>query len=356
MKKLSAIWPVLGLLALLGCKTRGPATETRHEGHQEEKPGPKIEYYTCSMHPFIHQDKPGNCPICGMKLVPVYAQTPDHVHGAESAPMPGAEGRGTVSLSETKRQALGVRTEAVARRKVVREIDAAGRVAYDPDLLVAQSDYLVAARTGGGELGGLQGGLAKAAKLRLQAMGMSEAQIAELRRRGRPDLNLLVPQSGQSVTVYASVFESDLPWIYPGMPLSVELPGGGPTLTTEVASVDPTLNPMTRTATLRFNLSNPEGKFKPDMYLKVRLRSEGEPVLAIPTEAFLDTGLRKFVYVELGAGNYEPREIKLGRRGSEYVEVLSGLQEGDRIVTNGNFLIDSESRLRGAASGGGHQH
>ncbi len=352
---------LLASLALLGCKDRGNAAKTETNNAEQEKSGPKIEYYTCSMHPFIRQDGPGNCPICGMKLVPVYAQSAGaaqdgaHEHGAESQVMP-PQGRGPVVLDEAKRQLIGVRTEAVTKHRIAREIDAAGRVASDPDLLVAQSDYLVALRSGGGELGGLQGGFAQAAKRRLLLLGMSEAQIAELRRRGRPDFNLLVPEPGQKVLVYASVFESDLPWIEAGMPLSAEVPGAGTVYTTNLDSVDPTLNPATRTATLRFSLSNPEGKLKPDMYLKVRLKSEGEPVLAIPSESVVDTGLRQLAYLEVAPGRYEARELKLGRRGTAFVEVLEGLKEGDRIVVNGNFLIDSESRLRGAGGGEGHQH
>src|SRR5262249_11528838 len=107
------------------------------------------------------------------------------------------------------------------------------RVAYDPDLLIAQSDYLVARHTGGGELGGLQGGFMKAARTRLQLLGMSETQIRDLERRGKADLNLLLPQYGQAVQVNASVFESDLPWIRSGMTVQVQLPGEEKPLSTE---------------------------------------------------------------------------------------------------------------------------
>jgi len=347
--------PLLGLLALCGCKSKSVPMNQDSAKQVDSESGNKIEYYTCAMHRFIHLDKPGNCPICGMKLVPVYAEGTKH---SDHAPMaiatPEPEKRGDVSLGETKRQLLGVRSETAELRAISHEIDAAGRVAYDPDLMVAQSDYLVALHTGGGELGGLQGGLAKAAKLRLQAMGMGEAQISELRRRGRPDVNLLVPQPGQSSLVYASVFETDLPWIYPGMPLTVEIPGTGRVLTTELTSIDPAVNPATRTATVRFALSNPDGHLRPEMYLKVRLRSEGERKLSVPKEALIDTGTKQIVYLDLGDGRYQPREVKIGRRGDEYVEILAGLQSGDRVVAQGNFLIDSESRLRGG-SGGGQQ-
>lgn len=355
MKKL--LWmPLWILLALTACKERVEDRSGRQVGHEQEKSGPKIQYYTCSMHSFIRQDGPGKCPICGMTLVPVYEQSTSHEHGAETQRSAPAS-RGPVSLSETKRQLIGVRTQPVGKRTLTREIDAAGRVAYDPDLLVAQSDYLVALRSGGGALGGLQGGLTQAAKRRLQLLGMSESQIAQLRKRGKPDYNLLVPEPGQAVLVYASVFESDLPWIHPGMSLRAELPGAGTVYTTQLDSVDPTLDPMTRNATIRFSLSNPEGKLKPDMYLKVTLNSEETSVLAIPNEAAIDTGPRQLAYIETQPGNFEAREIRLGRRGTDYVEVLEGLKEGESVVVNGNFLLDSESRLRHSGlEEEGHRH
>lgn len=331
-----------------------PAPAAGHEGHApakaEEK---KILYYVDPMHPWYKSDKPGKAPDCGMDLVPVYAEG----EGAETQPT-AAMDRVKVKVSGEKQQLIGVTTAAVEARPLERDIYATGRVAYDPDLLVAQSEYLTALKTGGGALGGLQGGLVQAAKTRLQLLGMNEPQISELRRKGKPNLNLLVPQKGESVWIYASLYESDLPWVEPGAPAQVILGSTGQVFDTHLASIDPVIDPVSRTAQARLQLSNPEGKFKPEMYVRVRVKAQGGRVLAIPESALIETGTRHIAYVDAGAGAFQPREVKIGRRGTGYVEVLGGLAEGDRVVTNGNFLIDSESRLKATLSGGtgGHQH
>jgi Cu(I)/Ag(I) efflux system membrane fusion protein len=308
-----------------------------------EPTGPAIEYYTCSMHPQIHREEPGNCPICGMALVPVYATSKSSEHQHGSAESQGQ--RGPVELDEGRRQWIGIKVEPAAKRKLSREIAVSARVANDPDLLVAQSDYLAARRTGGGELGGLQSGLVLAAKNRLKLLGMDEAEIGELSRRGRADLGLLLPTPGQALWIYASVFESDLPWVSPGMAAEVELPGGEKR-SIQVESIAPALDPATRTANLRLRLNDSPASLRPGMFLPVRLRSETEAKLVIPAEALIDTGAESLVFVETAPGNYEPRRVQVGRRGSGEVEILGGLSEGERIVSSGNFLIDSESRLR----------
>lgn len=331
-----------------------PAPAAGHEGHAPAKPEEKkILYYIDPMHPWYKSDKPGKAPDCGMDLVPVYAED----QSPETRPTTATDRVG-VKVSGEKQQLIGVSTAPVEMRPLERDIYATGRVAYDPDLLVAQSEYLTALKTGGGALGGLQGGLVQAAKTRLQLLGMSEPQISELRRKGRPNLNLLVPQKGEAVWIYASLYESDLPWVEPGAPAQVILGSTGQTFDTNLASIDPVIDPVSRTAQARLQLSNPDGKFKPEMYVRVRVKAQGGRVLAIPESALIETGTRHIAYVDAGGGAFQPREVKIGRRGTGFVEVLGGLAEGDRVVTNGNFLIDSESRLKATFSGGGggHQH
>jgi Cu(I)/Ag(I) efflux system membrane fusion protein len=325
---------------------------------KEETEGQKIEYYTCSMHPFIHKDKPGRCPICGMTLVPVYAEggTP-HVHEpTESAPSMVSE-LSTVRLSGEKQQLIGVTTEPVQRKMLVREIHAPGRVAYDPDLLVAQNEYLIALQTAGGELGSLQSTLVHAATLRLKLLGMSDAQIQQLKRKGKIESSLIVPEKGEPVWIYATLFESDLPWVKVGTPAQIGITGSSEPYSTSVESIDPTIDPMTRTAKARLRIPNPKGDLKPDMFVRVTLNAQAGEMLAIPNNAVLDTGTRQIAFVDQGNGRFEPRELKLGKRGTADIEVLSGVSEGERVVTNANFLIDSESRLKAAISGMvGHQH
>lgn len=348
MKK---IWILSGIsLALIGgCgRHEAPPSEALKS---EAKQKAAIEYYTCSMHPQIRREGPGNCPICGMTLVPVYAaQASEHSH-APALAGPNLGQRGSVQLDENRRQWIGLKVEAATKRKLTREIAVSARIANDPDLLVAQSDYLAARRTGGGELGGLQSGLVLAAKNRLRLLGMEEGEIADLSKRGRPDLGLLLPTPGQALWIYASVFELDLPWLKPGMSAELDLPDGAKR-TIVLESISPAIDPGTRTATLRLKLENSPASLKPGMFLKLRLHSESEAPLVVPAEAVIDTGSETLVFVERGPGSYEPRSVQVGRRGSDDVEILAGLKEGDRIVSSGNFLIDSESRLRSQGEGG----
>jgi Cu(I)/Ag(I) efflux system membrane fusion protein len=117
------------------------------------------------------------------------------------------------------------------------------------------------------------------------------------------------------------------------------------------------LDPSTRTLQVKFRLHNPTGQLKPEMFLKVVIQASEGSALMIPENAVLDSGMRKIAFVETGEGRFEPRDLKLGKRGSGLVEVLLGIQAGEKVVTNANFLLDSESKLKSAISGmEGHEH
>jgi len=116
-----------------------------------------------------------------------------------------------------------------------------------------------------------------------------------------------------------------------------------------VSVVYPHLMKETRTAQVRIELPNPDLALLPDMYADVEIATGTDvPVVAVPTSSIIDSGTRQVVIVELGDGRFEPRDVKLGRRGFEYVEVLDGVREGESVVVNGNFLIDAESNLNAA--------
>jgi membrane fusion protein, copper/silver efflux system len=340
-------------LGLTGCKEK-PHTDKTQLGTEQQQ---KILYYTCPMHRFIHKDKPGNCPICGMELIPIFAEEP-HEHGGTETQPSQVMDRSPLTLSKERQQLIGVMTETVVRRSLIREIEASGRVAFDPDLYTAQNDYLIARRTSGGELNGLQGQLVQAARARLILLGMSDSQIRDLESHGKAQRSLVVPQPGESVWIYASLFEADFPFVSTGTAVEVTLPNSGKVLSTSVASIDPVINPNTRTAQARFKLANESGELRPGMFLQAKISADLGTMLVVPTVAVLDTGKRQLVYLKVGEGRFEPREIKLGRRGSHEAEVLSGLNEGDQVVTQGTFLLDSESSLRSSIteSTGGHQH
>lgn len=366
MKKNSLIFVLLFMvlfLGVLGCSRKEKSLDSESQKElispqsnspsSEDKKEKKIRYYVDPMHPWYKSDKPGKAPDCGMDLVPVYEE------GSSSENSTTQEtGRSTVHLSAEKQQLIGVKTEPIKRRALSREIHATGRVAYHPDLLVAQSEYLVTLKTAhisGSEISGLQNSLVQAAKSKLRLLGMSETQIQELSKKGRPQMSLILPNSGDSVWIYGSIYESDLSWVKAGDTVQVFIPGSSEPHTTSIESIDPTIDPMTRTAQARFRISNSLGFLKPDMYLKLIIQAKEGEVLAIPNSAILSTGIRKIAFIDKGEGKFEPRNLKIGKRGSEYTEVLSGVSEGERVVTSANFLIDSESQLKAAIEDmGGH--
>jgi len=120
-----------------------------------------------------------------------------------------------------------------------------------------------------------------------------------------------------------------------------------------VTLVYPELKAETRTARVRIELPNPDGRLKPDMYADVVFHAgaESKPVLAVPDSAVIDSGARQLVLISKGEGRFEPRVIKTGRHGDGYVEVLEGVKEGEEVVTTATFLIDAESNLRAALKG-----
>jgi Cu(I)/Ag(I) efflux system membrane fusion protein len=122
-----------------------------------------------------------------------------------------------------------------------------------------------------------------------------------------------------------------------------------------VSYVYPTLKAETRTVPVRVELANPGGLLKPGMFAALELASAAAKVLAVPQSAVIDSGVRRVVLVQMGgdanAGRFEPREVKLGRRGDDYVEVLEGVKEGEAVVVAANFLLDAESNLKAALGG-----
>ncbi len=253
---------------------------------------------------------------------------------------------------------------------------------YSPDLVTAQEEYLIAlrSRSTGTSYGGLaevsasQQSLLESAKRRLELWDINDRQIAELERTGKPQTEMTInaPQNGivlekmvldgayitpgmnlykiadlSSVWIIADVYEYEVPLVRVGQPAHVTLPyATGETFHAEVNYIYPVLDPMTRTVKVRIAVLNPGLTLKPDMYANVEIMVSSGQRLVIPAEAVLDSGTRQIVYVEKKPGTYEMRSVKLGLRGEKYVEVLKGIRKGEKVVTSGNFLIDSESQLQ----------
>ncbi len=158
------------------------------------------------------------------------------------------------------------------------------------------------------------------------------------------------------VWVLADVFERDIATVRNGQTVDVSIDAyPGKTFVGKVSYVYPTVNAQTRTVPVRVELANPGGLLRPAMYanidLKVSPGGTAPGVLAVPTSAVIDSGTRQRVIVQKEAGRFEPREVKLGVRGDNYVEVKEGVREGEQVVVSANFLIDSESNLKAALGG-----
>ena len=252
---------------------------------------------------------------------------------------------------------------------------------YSPELVAAQREYLLARHTGHGARGDEQR-LLESARNRLRYLDLTEAQIAALASSGRPQRAVVLHSpiagyvtvkpvyQGMYVTpemqlyrvtdltrlwIWADVYENEMSLVTVGQIATIALPST-PDRRREatVSYVSPTIEPATRTLRVRFDVDNRDEELKPGMYATVELASPLGDALAVPEEAVIDTGERRVLFVEIAAGRFQPREVKLGRKGEGYYEVLEGLGEGERVVVSAQFLLDSESRLRGAASGPAH--
>ncbi|MGH8502921.1 MAG: efflux RND transporter periplasmic adaptor subunit [Gammaproteobacteria bacterium] len=315
---------------------------------------------------------------------------------------------GTIMVDSQRRQLIGVETGEVEYRDLVRDIRAVGRVIYDetrlsdvnlrfdawvgelmadyvgksvkqgealftvygPELLAAQREYLEVLRSRSGQTSGLT----EAARKRLLLFDMTLSQIEELESRGEPldYVPILAPRSGtvvakevvtgtanpagttlmriadlSQVWVEAEVYEGEVPLVEEGMPALITLPYlPGKMYEARVEYVYPYLQSMTRTGRVRVTLNNPDGVLKPDMYAEVKLKADLGRRLVVPEEAVVFAGESRIVFEDLGGGRLAPRKVRTGARNQGYIEILEGLEAGDQVVTSGNFLIASETRLK----------
>lgn len=244
---------------------------------------------------------------------------------------------------------------------------------YSPELLAAQQEYLETLKRRGNP-GGIDDPLLRAGRQRLALWDLSAEEIKALEERGVPQayVPIYAPRTGtlierniadggaarmgqtlltiadlSSVWVEAEVFEADLELVRAGMTASVTLPYlPGKTYPATVEYVYPYLQGDSRTGRIRLSLDNPEGVLKPEMYAEVSLEAELGRRLSVPEEAIIIAGESRIVFVDLGGGRLKPTRIRTGRRARGFVEVLDGLSAGDRVITSGNFLIASETRLK----------
>lgn len=355
-------------------------------------------FYQSAMHPWIKSDKPGRCTICGMELTPVY-------EGEKGFDESG--GDNVVALTQNQIQILHVQTAEAKTRPLVRTLRVAGMIDdnakrhrvlsayvdgridklhvnyigaevtegqpladfYSPSLLQAEREY----RQLGGEL-------RKNTALRLRQMGLAQAQIEALDQKPADSLTsqILSPISGTVVAQsiyegqYATTgqqlfeladfstmwfmfraYEQDMPWIRTGLTVRVTTPSiPNKAFTGKTTFIDPNFDEATRSTKVRVELENPLVNGRRELlhrlYADGMVELEAPAVLSVPRSAVIETGAEAVVYIDQEGGAYAHTVIKTGRRGDTHVEVLSGLREGDAVVTNGNLLIDGQAEMNRA--------
>ncbi|NIQ98362.1 MAG: efflux RND transporter periplasmic adaptor subunit [Desulfuromonadales bacterium] len=375
------------------------------DGAEGEK---KIKYWVAPMDPTYIRDEPGKSPM-GMDLVPVYeGESPsgptiriDPVTaqnmGVRTAPVEVRDLSqkirtvGTVGYEEPRQYSvnskIGGWIEKLYVNETGREIKRGEPLLeiYSPELVAAQEEYLLALQnqrslsdSGFPEISAGAGRLLEASRQRLKYWDISDRQIERLRRSGkaRKTLTLHSPYDGivteksvhegmriesgkelfqisdiSRVWVIADIYEYELPWVRKGQEAVVELPyQPGRALSGEVTYIYPYVDEKTRTVKVRLEFDNPSYELKPDQYVNVKLAARTvEDAMVIPREAILHSGDRRTVFIALGDGKFEPRQVEVGLSGADgLMQIEQGVMEGERVVTSSQFLLDSESRLREA--------
>ncbi len=400
----------LGYLLNGGGSGMGPQGQ-QHAAEEEVK----IDFWTCSMHPQIRQPKAGQCPLCGMDLIPVLSGDMDD----EGSPRELTMSKKAIKLAE-------IEVAPVERKVVTTEVRMVGKVDYDetrlayitawvpgridrlyvdytgvsvkkgdpmvylysPELLTAQQELIQSLKTvrklersGLASIRETAGQTVDAVREKLRLWGLTKKQIGDIEKQGKSldHMTIYAPISGvvihkdgiegmyvktgtriysiadlSQVWVKLDAYESDLSWILNGQEVEfVTEAYPGEIFKGKVVFIDPFLDTKTRTVKVRVNVPNSEGKLKPEMFVRavvypvVADAGEGESPLVIPASAPLITGKRAVVYIEVPGkkGRYQGREIVLGPRTGDYYIVREGLSEGELVVVNGNFKIDSAIQI-----------
>lgn len=356
----------------------------------------QVLYWVAPMDPQYRRDKPGQSPM-GMDLVPVYA-------GAE-AEKPDSE---SIRISPAVENNLGVRTQVAEYRALSQPVQGTAYVAFDenlqshihvrtagwierlaveyvgervkkgqllfefyaPEIVNAQKEYLHAKGRG-------EESIRLAAIEKLTALGVLDEDIEKLDQRGsaahtvgvradqdgvviamharqgmylKPEMEVFSLAELSNVWMIADVFELHSGKVRPGQRAEARLKSlPGTVFSGEVDYVYPVLDPDTRTLRVRLNFANPDERLKPNMYGRVTIAgAETEPALAIPRDALIRTADNKRVIVSLGEGQYQAREVSIGQESGQWVHIHEGLDEGERVVTSAQFMLDSEASLSGS--------
>jgi len=400
-----------------GAEPSGSRSVAEQQRSESAPPERKILYWVDPMHPAYKSDKPGTAPDCGMDLVPVYAEeAPEEEMPAGTVRISARKLQligvqygevrvesvvktvrtvGRLGYDETKIARIHPKIEGWIEQVYV---DFTGKLVekgqpllslYSPELVSTQQEFLIAKKAkdylAQSSVPGISSNgvsLYEASRERLRLWDITDEQIKELEERGTPTktLTLYSPIRGfvlsraafekQRVTpetelyaiadlstiwVLADVYEYELAQIRLGQRATMTLAYfSGRTFRGTITYIYPQLDPATRTLKIRLEFPNPRFELKPDMFANVELQIDYGRQLVVPEEAVLDSGAEQIVFVAHEGGYFEPRQVELGAKVDNRVIVLRGLTAGERIVTSGNFLIDSESRLKSAMGAMGH--
>ncbi len=380
----------------------------------EEK---KVLYWYDAMNPAMRSDKPGKAPD-GMDLVPMYADAGGDMENMPPGTVmisPAKQQLIGVRTDIVKQGPLDRTIRTVAQvqmdeTKIARihvkipgwvdqlYVDFVGKLVrkgqplfsfYSPDLVATQQEYLIARRAekdlGSSPFSEVSKGsetLLQAARERLRLWDISDEQIKKLDETGQVsrDMTMYSPVDGfvmkrevyekmyltpetelyeivdlSTIWVNAEIYEYEVPYVKVGQPATMALSYfPGKSYKGRVVYIYPTVDPATRTVKVRLEFPNPDFDLKPDMFAEVQLNVSYGTQMFVPQEAVLDSGTEQIVFVALGDGYFEPRKVQLGPRLDSRIVVLSGVKPNEKIVTSGNFLIDSESRLKSAMGGMKH--
>ncbi|MBF0492740.1 MAG: HlyD family efflux transporter periplasmic adaptor subunit [Deltaproteobacteria bacterium] len=331
MKKIIHSTLILSLVSLISFSISSCSKKEKTEENsiQNDKPGhehpQKIEYYTCSMHPQIHRDKPGTCPICGMSLVPVYQEEGgmNHTH--------------SIQLNEDKIQKTGIKVAPVEKKKISLLLKAAGRISSNADLYLAEQEFLIAQRT--------NPSLAQATRNKLMLLGLNDQQIQELAQNPKSVAASLFPHSNAQSWVEAFFPQSDATYLKEGAAAQVIENGKPRAYAAKLISISPILDPNTKTIVTRLLLEDASPMLKGNQALQVQINYESQEMTVIPNSALVNNGEESFVFLALGEGRFEKQQVQVKLRGEKEVAV-DGLETSQKVVSEGNFLLDSEVNLK----------
>lgn len=369
----------------------------------------QVAYYVCPMHPQYRSDRPGKAPCCGMDLIPAYAGSegsPSSTALAGAVQVsPTTQQIMGLRLAKAERAAASDRLRLFGRvaadeSRLFRVVAAAdgwirslgpnppgsfvpkGQILgsyYTQGLQAAQQALLFAAANSSpstrAEAIGSQGAPVplnlQIAIDTLRSLGMNDLQINELRetRQHATEIRIYSPVSGfvlarnvspeqrfdkglelyriadiSRVWITADVFERDRPFVMPGATAVVRY--SGREFRARVTDSLPQLDAQARTLKVRLEAENPHHLLQPDAFVDIELAVKMPEAITVVADAVIDTGLRKVVYVRLGDGSFEPRSVETGWRLGDRIQIQKGLEPGETTVIGGNFLIDSESRIR----------